>query len=213
MAQLSGFQTLSRRFFDDLNLDDVGKQTVIFQNSLICMRTHKVHAARWPSSGHLPSRHLPLAFKRAHPNMLCHFATSQLPDYLFMSREYSSIKAPMPVYSKNPISVMHSHYDRWHVEALMIKSSLMIYEQIHYVTVPTENFLTKRTFSMTTAYCPDIIQKSHRTYFWTKQIASICCQCHATVQYHQFHAMVFSIARTYLFLHNSCAKKWTDLIY
>ena len=55
---------------------------MLFHKSLICMRTNKAHAARWPASGHLPSGHLSLAFERACPKPAPHFVTSLVPDHL-----------------------------------------------------------------------------------------------------------------------------------
>ena len=51
-------------------------------SSLICMTTHGVHAARWPSS-----RHLPLAFNRAHPKWRSQYRNDQLPDHFYVISE------------------------------------------------------------------------------------------------------------------------------
>ena len=152
-----------------------------------------------PGTCHWPLRELTL-------NMLFTLQQVSYQTTCSCPREYSSIKAPMPVYSKNPISVMHSHYDRWHVEALMIKSSLIIYEQIHYVTVPTENFLTKRT-SRWQLRCPISSRKVTGHIFGPNRllvfVVNVMLQCNIT----KFHAMVFSIARTYLFLQTAVLKR------
>ena len=57
-----------------------------YEVTLICMRTHKVHASKWPASGHLPSGHLPLAFKKAHHKHALHLMKSQLPNHLYISQ-------------------------------------------------------------------------------------------------------------------------------
>ena len=58
---------------------------------LICMRTHKAHAARWPLSKHLPSGCLPQAFKRAHPKWIPQYCNYKLPDHLYISPRISVV--------------------------------------------------------------------------------------------------------------------------
>ena len=77
-------------------------------SSLICMRTHKALAARWPPSSHLP---LALVFKRAHPKRAPHYCDYQLPDHLYISLRITSIKTPMPVLIQTDSSSCFIPYD------------------------------------------------------------------------------------------------------
>ena len=84
---------------------------MLCHNSLISMSTHKAHAARWPSSEHLPSEHLQPALKKAHIRCTLHFATSQLPDHLYISQRILFNKGTHK--GKNLISLMPSYYDTY----------------------------------------------------------------------------------------------------
>ena len=68
-------------------IDGSRNMCTLCHNSLICIRTHKAHATRWPSSGQRPSSHLPLSFKKAHHEHALHFTTSWLPDHLYISQQ------------------------------------------------------------------------------------------------------------------------------
>ena len=62
----------------------------------------------------LDGQHLSSAtetLQKAHPKHALHFVDSQQPDHLYIYERISSIKAPMPMCSKNLISVMLSHND------------------------------------------------------------------------------------------------------
>ena len=81
-------------------------------NSLICMRTHKAHATRWPPYRHLPSEHLPSAFKRAHPKHAPQHCDHQLPVHLYISPRIASIKTHHTSVKHLCLSVVLSHYNK-----------------------------------------------------------------------------------------------------
>ena len=66
---------------------------------------------RWPPSGHLPSRHLPLAFKRMCPKHILQYCNYQLPDHLYISLRITSIKASIPVLTETSILILFSPYE------------------------------------------------------------------------------------------------------